>query len=103
VNCFTHRTVEQFPSGSVPFVVFAILTDGLGEMSLEVRAPGFVGGDLPNHAFRSVHESSSVRPCTLRIRDCSFPVAGHYQVTLLAGNELVAQRKLVILEKEASS
>ena len=37
VNCFTHRMVEQFPSEVFPFVVLAFLTDGLGEVSLEVR------------------------------------------------------------------
>ena len=40
--------------------------------------------------------------CVVRIRDCSFPVAGHYQVTLLAENEMIAQRKIHIIHKAKS-
>src|SRR5437773_10702408 len=36
VNCFTHRTVEQFPSEPISFVAFAVLCDGSGEITLEV-------------------------------------------------------------------
>jgi hypothetical protein len=36
VNCFTIRTVEQLPSETFPFVIFAVLTDGTGEIPLEV-------------------------------------------------------------------
>jgi hypothetical protein len=36
VNCFTHRTVARFPSETFPFVVFAVLTDGSGTISMEV-------------------------------------------------------------------
>lgn len=39
----------------------------------------------------------------LRIRNFSFPAAGHYQISLLAENELLAQRKVRILLKETSS
>jgi hypothetical protein len=36
VNCFTHRTVRTFPSEKIPFVVFSELTDGAGQMNLDV-------------------------------------------------------------------
>ena len=36
VNCFTHRRVKHFPSESFPFVVFMLLSNGLGESRLEV-------------------------------------------------------------------
>lgn len=32
VNCFTQRAVKAFP-GSFSFVLFAVLTDGLGEIA----------------------------------------------------------------------
>jgi hypothetical protein len=34
-----------------------------------------------------------------RVRDCSFPVAGEYRVTLLASGQLLAQRKMVVATK----
>ena len=37
VNSFTHRIVEEFPSEPFPFVVFGLLTDGLGDISVEMR------------------------------------------------------------------
>jgi hypothetical protein len=37
--------------------------------------------------------------CLLRVRNCVFPVAGHYQFMLLADNELVAQRNIRITLK----
>ena len=37
VNCFTRRAVRQFRSEAFPFVVFATLTNGLGEMTLEAQ------------------------------------------------------------------
>ena len=36
VNCFTLRTVEQIPY-ALSFVAYAVLTDGAGEIPLEVR------------------------------------------------------------------
>jgi hypothetical protein len=104
VNCFTHRTVEQFPSEPIAFVVFAVLTDGLGEMPLEFVIHRL---DTLQEIYRSVLSFRFTNPlqnvrCILRIRDCSFPVPGHYQVTLLADNEMIAQRKIVILRKETS-
>jgi hypothetical protein len=105
VNCFIRRTVQRFPSEPVPFIVFAVLTDGSGEVALETlvhrldtleeiyRVTKPYRFDNPLHEVRFI----------LRVRGFSFPVSGHYQVTLLADNEVVAQRKLVIEQEEGSS
>ncbi len=101
VNCFARRAVHHFPSDPIPFVVLAVLTDGSGEMPLEViihrldtleeiyRVTQSYRFDSPLHEVRFI----------LRIRGFSFPVAGHYQITLLANNDVVAQRKLIIEEE----
>jgi len=102
VNCFTSRTVEQLPSETFPFIVFAILTDGAGEISLEVIIQRLDSLDeiyRSSLSFRFTNPLQEVR-CIFRIRDCSFPVSGYYQVTLLADNESVAQRKFRIVPKE---
>ena len=106
VNCFTHRKVVGFPSEPFPFVVFSVLADGLGEMPLEVRIYRL---DTFGEVYRTVAATirftdplQSVR-FQLRIRDVSFPVPGHYDVALLADGEMIAQRKLVILQKETAT
>lgn len=105
VNCFTHRTVDHFPADFVPFVAFALLIDGSGEIPLEVVIERL-------DTLEEIHRISlmgrfnnplQTLRCTVRVRECSFPVAGHYQVSLLADGEVLAQRKLVLLSKETNS
>jgi hypothetical protein len=101
VNCFNHRTFDSFPSEKNPFIVFALLTDGSGEMRLEVVIQRL---DTLDEIYRSqlVRFPNPLQDlrCTIRIRDCSFPVAGHYQVVLFFDNEMTAQRKFVVLKRE---
>jgi hypothetical protein len=102
VNCFTHRAAEQFPSQAFAFVVFAILTDGVGEIPLEVTNYRL---DTLEEIYQRTLSLQFTNPlqevrCIFRIRDCSFPVPGHYQISLLADSEIVAQRKIRITEKE---
>ncbi len=105
VNCFTHRRVASFPSDLVPFVAFALLTDGVGEMLLELVVERL---DTLEEIHRIALPAEFSNPlqtvrCTVRVRDCAFPVAGQYQVSLLADSEVLAQRKLVLFSEEADS
>jgi hypothetical protein len=105
VNCFTHRIATRFPSEVFPFVVFALLTDGMGDIPLEVRISRLDTLDeifRRSVSFKFTNPLSEVR-CIVRIRDCSFPVSGHYQIMLLADNEMVSQRKLLVTAKENPS
>jgi hypothetical protein len=98
VNCFASREVAHFPSEALPFVVFAVLTNGIGELRLEVRISRLDKLDLVyrrTETYRFGDPLQEVRTI-IRIRDCSFPVSGHYEVMLLANNELVAHRKILI-------
>jgi hypothetical protein len=105
VNSFSRRAVRRVLSRPFPFVVFALPTDGLGEVELEVtinrldnldevyRAGTTFRFPDPLHAYR----------CKLRIQDCSFPVAGDYEVNLHAGGEVIARRKLSIVQRSQPS
>ena len=102
VNCFSQRTVEGFPSLPFPFILFAIITDGLGDMTLEIVIQRLDTLDEIYRAsvpFRFAHPLQEAR-CTFRIRNCIFPVAGRYNVMLLADQELVAQRRIRIVQTE---
>ena len=85
VNCFGERAVTRFPSETIPFVLYALLTDGLGEMPLTVviqRLDTYDEVHRVSSRYRFGNPLHEVR-CVIRIR-CSFPVAGYYQITLLA-------------------
>jgi hypothetical protein len=102
VNCFSQRTVQGLPSDPFPVVVFDILTDGLGDVELEVAIQRL---DNLEEIYRRMIRFHFPNPlnevrCLFRIRDCSFPAAGAYQITLLANNELVALRKVRIETRE---
>jgi hypothetical protein len=102
VNCFTQRIVERFPSEVFPFVVFAILTDGLGEMPLILtiyRLDNLEEIYSRSLSLRFANPLQEAR-CIIRIPDCSFPVHGHYQLTLTTENELLAHRKIRVIGKE---
>jgi hypothetical protein len=100
VNCLTHKSVKAFPSEKVPLVVFAELTDGAGQVTLETVVQRL---DNLEVVYRFGHSTTfedqlKVIRYMARIR-CSFPLAGYYQVALLADREIVAQRKLRVLEE----
>ena len=102
VNGFTHRMVEQFPSEPFPFVVYAILTDGMGDIAVEARITRLDNLEVVYRRFGSFRFTDPLKeiPCVVRIRDCSFPVSGYYDIVLLTNDEMVAQRRLLITEKE---
>jgi hypothetical protein len=105
VNCFARRIVARVPSEPFPFSAFAILADGMGEMLLELKIERLDTLEvIYRHSLthRFTDPLQEVR-YLFRIRDCSFPAPGAYQATLLAGGELVAQRKLSIVLKETSA
>ena len=105
VNCFSKRAVRNLPSEGLSFVVFALLADGLGDMELSVVIERLDNDDevyrIGSH-FHFADPLHEVR-CVIRIRDCSFPVAGLYQAVLLCDNEMIAHRKIRIVQKEKST
>jgi len=100
VNCFSRRAVERFPSEMFPFVVFALLTNGLGEISLELVIQRLDTFDEVYQRIISFRLANPLQEAKLllRVRDCSFPVAGVYQVALLVENEPLAQRRVRIAQ-----
>jgi hypothetical protein len=103
VNCFTHRKVRDFPSEPQSFTVLAFLTDGVGEIDLEV-----VLQDLENmeELYRDGRRVVFRNPLTeyrfvFRLR-LSFPAEGSYEILLLADNELVTARKIRLERRDSS-
>lgn len=105
VNCFAQRVVLGFPSEPLAFVAFAMLTDGQGDIPLSVRIERL---DTLEEVFRATAHFHFENPlqvyrCILRIRNWSAPISGHYQVTLMAEHEDLAQRTMIVLQQEESA
>ena len=97
VNCFRSRRVKTLPA-EIPFTVVAWLTNGMGHAKIEVVVERLDNMDEVAR-FRSDFEFSDPLQelrCVVQISDCIFPVAGQYQVSLLADSELMAHRKMVV-------
>ena len=104
VNCFTKRTASEFPWTSPPFTVMAWLTNGAGDVLLEVvveDAKTLVELDRRGASFQLTTPLQQLR-LSLRLHSVTFPDPETYRVLLLANGEIIAQRKLVIVPKETS-
>jgi hypothetical protein len=104
VNCFTRRKADTFPWTSPPFTVVAWLTNGDGEVNLQVAVERVNSlEELLRRDLRANFPSPlEQRRLTLRLNSLIFPAAGAYRVLLLADGELIAQNKLLIVQKETS-
>ena len=104
VNCFTYRKVRQFPSERSSFVVFFLLTDGFGPVPVQVVIQRLDTLDEIYKYSRVLQFTSPLQEarCTLRVQGLSFPVPGSYEVTLFAGGDPIASRKVRIFSEGAS-
>ena len=103
VNCFISMKVEDVPSEPRRFDVFAALTNGFGDVTLEVVIERLDTGEPIYHRIHSVRFVDRLQEMRfiLRIRNVSFPVAGAYQVTLSANRDFLAQHEMRIITEEA--
>jgi hypothetical protein len=101
VNCFTRRTVELVPSEPLSFMALAQLSDGQGTMPMGVTIRHWDTDDEVAEEMVQVHFPDQLHEARFSLRvTCSFPVLGASQVSLVAGGEVIAQRKLRIQAKE---
>jgi hypothetical protein len=89
VNCFTQRTAPAFPWTSPSFAVVVWLTNGQGEVALEV-------------VVEDADTLEELPVVLVRLNSLVFPKPGTFRVTLLADGEIIAQRKLFVVLKEDS-
>jgi len=102
VSTFTKLTVSEFPSPPQRFAVYAVLTDGAGDATIDlVVARLDTAEDVYKRRQRVRFLNKLMEVVVLfRVRDCSFPAPGRYQATLLVNGEWVAQRRFHIAAKE---
>ena len=98
VNCFNSRIVPSVPSSPLAFMICATMTNGKGKIPLSVRVERLDTMEV----IASRQGIARFRDPLYEVRlfqtmqDVVFPRYGEYQVSLFAGNEPIAQRKLRI-------
>jgi hypothetical protein len=99
VSCYQSLHVDRYPTPPQKMSVYSVLTDGLGEVTIEL-----VVNRLDTFAEVNTQRQRLVFPDKLtevqthfRLRQMVFPAPGHYQFALFAGQELLAQRKLRLI------
>jgi hypothetical protein len=98
VNCFTTLKVEQFPSEPQRFSVFALLTDGFGDVGLEVVIANLANDEEVYRESQRLRFGNPLQQVRFiyRITRCAFPAAGVYEVQLLAEGQLVARQTFAV-------
>src|SRR5438094_147306 len=80
-NSFQRLEVDTFPSPPIFFAVYTVLSDGLGEITLDLIVSRCdTLEEIYTRSFKTTF-NDPLRPLRLwwQIRSCSFPVPGAYQ------------------------
>ena len=102
IGTFTGIAANRFPVIAQPFSVFAVLTDGLGDATMGLSILRLETDEEIFVYHTPVHFPDKLAEVSFhaRLRQCSFPAAGHYLFTLLVDREWVAQRRIQVYTKE---
>ena len=101
VNSFHRMYLDEFPSALVPFFVYTVLTDGLGEVKLDlVISRCDTLEDIYIRSFKTVF-IDPLRQLQLywHVRSCTCPSPGSYQLSLEVDGESITQCTLKIRRK----
>jgi hypothetical protein len=104
VGSFTGVRAGSFPHIPLPFCVYAPLTGGLGEGTLELTVTNLDADEEIYSLVRSIHFPDrfiEVR-ALFRLHECEFPAAGSYLFTLLVDDEWIAHRRIRVYPMEAT-
>ncbi len=105
IRSFTGHPIDSFPGSGEPFCVFAILTEGAGEVEAELIATWFGDEGIVEYARARVRvrfpDPLQLVECLFRFNRFSFPGPGVYQFGLYLDGEWAAQRGLRVYEREA--
>jgi hypothetical protein len=102
-NWFRYRVVKKVPTDPpFPFTVYARLTDGQGELTLEVVIERLADGEEVYRRPLPLTLTGPMQEVRVRFRivDCVFPGEGDYRLDLLVDGESVAHCRLMIRLEE---
>ncbi len=101
VNTFRHLVLDSFPSESRQITIHALLTDGLGPMTLNLIVSRL---DTMDEIYQKTGRVTFTNPLQERFlliqtSRLSFPGPGRYEFRLLADGESIAQCVLEVLQR----
>src|SRR5262249_41141228 len=101
INNFVSRQARAFPATEISFVVFAMITDGVGKMPLEVAILQLESMQEVIRRQRMIELKDQLQQVAVRfnIRDCVFPSPGIYEVSLFANQEFISRRRIQLNER----
>jgi hypothetical protein len=105
IGCFTGLSLPQFPGLANPFSVYAGLTDGFGDVKMQLVVTRLDTGDEVYSQENRIQFTDRLVEVTYhtRLRAFTFPVPSYYQFSLTANGEWVAQRRLHVYLKKGQS
>lgn len=100
-NSFQRLEVDEFPSPSIPFAVYTVLTDGLGKIALELIVSRTDTLEEIYSKSLGVTFDDPLRQMRLvwHVRSCSFPIAGSYHFDLQGNGEPITQSVLRVVQR----
>jgi hypothetical protein len=107
IRSFTGQPLDSFPGTVEPFCVFAILTDGIGEIEAELVISWFGEEELVQYARVrgriNFPDPLQLVECVFRFQQFPFPGPGIYLFSLFLGGEWAAQKSVRIYRRENHS
>jgi len=99
VNTLDRFRCPVFPSVPKPFVVYAFLTDGIGDVDLTIEIEGLARLEQVYSYTTRVRFPDRVAATHFKftVTDCSFPRPGLYQVVLYANRNPIAQTRIEVI------
>ncbi len=99
INTLDQFRCPTFPSEPMAFVVYAYLTDGVGEVDLTVEIEGLATLE-PIYSYTArvrFLDRIAAMHFRLTVTTCSFPSPGAYQVVLYANGNPIAQNRITVV------
>lgn len=105
VGCFSSLKAAQFPALAQPFSAWAVLVDGLGDVTMNLIVTRLDTEEEIQVLENRVHFPDRLTEVRyhVRFRQFIFPAPAIYQFTLLADKEWVAQYRIRVYAAEESS
>lgn len=105
VNCFTKLVVERFPSPPQSFLVFAALTDGQGDATIQIAIEHADTMEEVYRQDRQAHFEDRLLETQFlfAVTNCVFAAPGRYYVVLRVDGGWAAHRRLRVVSPEVQS
>ena len=102
IGSLMRMVADRFPHAPPTFCIHAALTDGRGDVTLDLVATRLDTYETVASRKRQIHFTDRLEELQVifRIKDWTFPAPGLYEIALLVDNEPIAQRRIRVFSTE---